>query len=167
MKVIFDLSAQQIVIEGDGVDLLKVIQAARDIAPNLPKIQISMKHDSAPKSHREVTPATNFNNGHAGQTMKQFVKALKLDNAAERITAIAYYVKRWEGKDVFSPKEMGEWFTICGFQKPSQMPVAIFDSKRKYGYLESGGHSKWRLTTNGENLVVSKLNQSEDEGSQA
>lgn len=37
------------------------------------------------------------------------------------------------------------------------MPVAVFDTKRKYGYIESTGHGAWRVSTSGENLIVGKL----------
>ena len=33
MRVVFDLRAARIAIEGDGPELLKVLQAARDLAP--------------------------------------------------------------------------------------------------------------------------------------
>jgi hypothetical protein len=167
MKLVFDFAAQQIGIEGDGPELLKLLQAARELAPELSHIQIATR---GPGSARQASTAAveqkiAGRNGHSdlvGQTMRQFVRSLPLDNAAERIAAIAYYVKTQEGRESFAPKEMSEWFTHCGLQKPAQMPVAIFDAKRKYGYLESGGHGKWRLTTGGENLVVGKQNQIEE-----
>jgi hypothetical protein len=42
------------------------------------------------------------------------------------------------------------------------MPVAVFYAKKKFGYVQSAGRGKWRLTTNGENLIVGKLNQADD-----
>jgi hypothetical protein len=90
-------------------------------------------------------------------TLRQFVRSLTLDNASERIAAIAYYANKVEGRQTFSPKEIDGWFTMCGFQKPAQMGVAIFDCKRKYGYLENVGRGMWKISTQGENLILGKL----------
>ncbi|HQU46417.1 MAG TPA: hypothetical protein PK867_26660, partial [Pirellulales bacterium] len=64
-----------------------------------------------------------------------------------------------ENRPSFSPKELDGWFTMCGFQKPSQMPVALFDTKRKYGYADNIGRGMWRISTQGENLITAKLNE--------
>jgi hypothetical protein len=92
--------------------------------------------------------------------MRQFARALSLNNAPERIAAIAYYVNKIEGRHSFAPKDMDGWFTMCGFQKPSQMPVALFDAKRKYGYIDNIGRAMWRISTQGENLIAKKKEDS-------
>jgi hypothetical protein len=79
---------------------------------------------------------------------------------AEKIAAIAYYVNKVEGKHSFSPKDVDGWFTMCGFQKPTQMGVALFDAKRKYGYVENIGRAMWRISTQGENLILGKTEES-------
>jgi hypothetical protein len=165
MKVIFDLALRQILIEGDGPELIKVLQTARDIAPSLPNIQIATRGAAVPappiNNHGEAIVPSQATQA-IGTTMRQFVRGLSLDNAAERIAAIAYYTKTHEGRDSFSPKEMDVWFGQCGLQKPSQMGVAIFDTKRKYGYIDNGnGRGQWRIAIGGENLVIGKLNQAE------
>jgi hypothetical protein len=55
---------------------------------------------------------------------------------------------------------MDGWFTMCGFQKPAQMPVALFDAKRKYGYTENTGRGMWRISNQGENLMIAKVEES-------
>ncbi|MEX2167873.1 MAG: hypothetical protein WD851_01060 [Pirellulales bacterium] len=162
----FDFAAQRISIEGDAPRILDVLQEARNLAPLLTEIRINTARPESPQSH-ETPPQTesdnSLSNGQkaSGTTIKQFIRKLRLLNSAERIAAIAYYVKQYESRDTFSPKEMSGWFTIAGQTKPSQMSVAVFDAKKKYGYLDSTGHGKWKLTPNGENLVVSKLNEME------
>lgn len=160
MRVTFDFAAGKIAIDGDGPELLKLLEAARNVAPSISEIQVSMNREPQvqPAPSQSAVGAANPTS-HAGLTLRQFVRPLRLDNAAERVAAIAFYKKTHEGVDTFSPREMDGWFTQAGLQKPSQMPVAVFDAKRKYGYLESGGHGKWRLTNNGENLVNGKLHQ--------
>jgi len=178
MKVTFDLAARQISIDGDGPELLKLLETVRAVAPQLPNIQIATKGElhAPPALYTGTGPGTGTGVGmvnqdysppsigalQSGQTVRQFVRGLPLDNAAERIAAIAYYIKTHEGRNDFSPKEMDSWFSICGLQKPAQMGVAIFDTKRKYGYIDNGnGRGQWRLTIGGENLVIGKLNQAE------
>lgn len=167
MKVVFDFAAEQIVIEGDRQECIDVLQIAKDLAPNLTSIRIETARPRAdgesPSGVAKSVASASNGSGRGGQTLRQFVRRLTLNNAAERIAAIACYVKNQEERDTFSPKEMESWFTFAGLQKPSQMPVAIFDTKRKYGYVESAGHAKWKLTTQGENLVTGKLNQMEPE----
>lgn len=87
---------------------------------------------------------------------------MKLGNTSERLAAIAYYVKHHEEEETVSPKQMSRWFTICGFQKPSQMGVAFSDARRQHGYVENVGRGEWRITTNGENLIIGKLNETEE-----
>ena len=97
------------------------------------------------------------------KTLRQFVRSLAFANAAERIAAIAYYVNKIEGKPSFSPMEMDGWFTMCGFQMPSQMSVALYDTKRKYGYAENIGRAMWRISNQGENLIIAKIEDSSGE----
>ena len=84
---------------------------------------------------------------------------MTLENIAERVAAIAYSVNKVEGRPSFSPKEMDGWFTMCGFQKPSQMPLALFDTKRKYGYAENISRGLWRISNQGENLIIRKTEE--------
>jgi len=89
--------------------------------------------------------------------MRQFARSLTLSNSAERIAAIGYYVNKIQGKTSFSPKEVDGWFTMCGFQKPAQMSVTLYDAKRKYGYVDNIGRGMWRISNQGENLIIAKI----------
>lgn len=166
MKVVFDIAAGRVAIEGDGPELLNVLQVARSLAPDVKQIQIITSNEAtsnsdAPGDERQESPHTSSVtlSSQVPKTLRQFARALTLNNATEKITAIAYYVNKIEGRHSFSPKEMDGWFTMCGFQKPSQMPVAIFDAKRKYGYMENSGRAMWRISNQGENLIAAKLEE--------
>jgi hypothetical protein len=168
MKVMIDISAGRLAIEGDGPDLIKVLEAARALAPNLSQIQIvTTSAESRPSGalllkengHEPSTPQSA-----ATKTLRQFARSLTLDNASERIAAIAYYVNKLEGRQSFSPKELDGWFTMCGFQKPSQMPVALFDAKRKYGLMENTGRGTWRISNQGENMILRKIEEIAERG---
>jgi len=87
---------------------------------------------------------------------------LSLSNSAERIAAVGYYANKIEGKQSFAPKEIDGWFTMCGFQKPAQMAVAIYDAKRKYGYVENIGRGMWRISNQGENLIIGKIEDAQE-----
>jgi hypothetical protein len=168
MKITLDFAANKISIEGDAPQLLEIIAAVREAVPSIEEIVITTNSTRAPHSGpgpgeslpRLPSPPRSGSNGKTlnGQTIRQFVRSLPLRTAQERIVAIAYYMKHQEGRDVFSPKEMDGWFSICALPKPSQMPVALSDAKRHAGYVDSAGYGKWKLTNNGENLVVGKLN---------
>jgi hypothetical protein len=162
MKVVFDVTAGRLAIEGDGPELLKVLDAARSLAPNVSQIQIitSRESEGAESSPESRQSLSSPNSARSAQTLRQFARALALNNTAERIAAIAYYVNKVEGRPGFSPKEMDGWFTMCGFQKPSQMPIALFDTKRKYGYAESVSRGTWRISNQGENLIIAKREES-------
>ncbi len=141
---------------------------ARELAPNIAQIQIVTSGGELGVSQTQSTQSRDTRNGAdsgrsaAPSTLRQFARSLSLGNASERIAAIAYYVNKVEGKQAFSPKEMDGWFTMCGFQKPSQIAVALFDSKRKYGYLENIGRAMWRISNQGENLILAKLEEGKD-----
>jgi hypothetical protein len=163
MKVLFDLSSGRIAIEGDGPELLKILQAARELAPNVTQIQITSNvAETGPTNSEEAQRRSSSHSSSisaSAMTMRQFARSLALDNASERIAALAYYANKIEGKPSFSPKEMDGWFTMCGFQKPSQMPMALFDTKRKYGYAESVSRGSWRVSNQGENLIIRKIEE--------
>ena len=163
MKVVFDLAAGRLAIEGDGPELIKILEVARDLAPSIAQIQIvtstsDRERDTQPLSQPSNNPQNGLESSPPATpgTMRQFARSLSLNNAPERIAAIAFYVNKIEGRHSFAPKEMDGWFTMCGFQKPSQMPVALFDAKRKYGYVDNIGRAMWRISTQGENLIARK-----------
>jgi hypothetical protein len=162
VNVSFNFATSSVSIEGDGAELVQVLQLVREIAPNLPNISIVAQAATGPKP-APVGNGQSAGNAEIGtggnQTMRQFVRKLNLTNQSERIAAIAYYQSRHAAIPTFSPKEMGEWFLQCGMQRPQQMPVAVFDAKKKYGFLESAGHGSWKISTQGENLIVGKLEE--------
>jgi hypothetical protein len=92
-------------------------------------------------------------------TLREFVKLVSPNNLADQIPTIGGYQARYHGHDTFSPKQMADWFTHSGLQKPAQMPVALFAAKQRYGYLENPGHGKWKVSTAGENAVTRKLEE--------
>jgi hypothetical protein len=161
MKVVFDVAAGRLAIEGDGADLIKVLEVARELAPAISQIQIITSKLTAeiPRDNPTTgspTGASTTTSATVG-TLRQFARSLGLGNIAERVAGIAYYVNVIEGRPSFTPKEMDGWFTQCGFQKPSQMPLALFDTKRKYGYAESVARGMWRISNQGENFIIAKI----------
>lgn len=158
MKVIFDLSAQRISIEGDGPEVVDLLKLAKELAPKIPEITLisgpakatSNSHNAGGNGAPPVDQPT--------QTMRQFVKRLSLTNTAERVAAVAFYLKK-VGRPTFSPKEMGALFTQCGLSKPTKMPVAVFESKRRFGYVESTGYGAWSIAPEGENMIVRKMEE--------
>ncbi len=159
MKVMFDLKAGRIAIEGDGPELLKVLEVAREIAPRVTQIQITADTGDLEKPTEDFERPANDVRSQSRQTMRQFARSLALDNVAERIAALAYYSQTVEGRQAFSPKEMDGWFTMCGFQKPGQMPVALYDTKRKYGYTDNVSRGNWKISNQGENLIIRKIEE--------
>ena len=157
MQVHFDLKSQSVKIEGESPDILKILEAVRDLAPNLPNISISIDGDMNGQQKQKPDSSGSSN----GVTLRQFVRKLPLKTQAEKIAAIGYFKKVHEDTGTFSPKEMSGWFTVCGFKKPNQMPVAFSDARKRNDYIESVTLGSWKITTNGENLVIGKLNDLE------
>lgn len=169
MKVVFDIAAGRLAIEGDGPELVKVLEIARELAPSISQIQIVTTRSPSKTPSSPDAIATNGASS-AGRslvptvpkTLRQFGRSLSFNNISERIAAIAYYVNKIESRPSFSPKEMDGWFTMCGFKKPAQMHLALFDSKRKYGYAESVARGIWRISNQGENLIIRKIEESRE-----
>lgn len=166
MKVVIDVAAGRLSLEGDAPELLEVLRAARELAPSVRQIQI-VTSSTSPDSRNDASsnneappPPPPSTSGRS--TLRQFARSLTLANAAERIAAIAYYVNKIEGRQSFAPKEMDGWFTMSGFQKPAQMPLAIFDTKRKYGYVDNVARGGWRISNQGENLILRKIEESQE-----
>jgi hypothetical protein len=158
MQVLFDFSKQQITIEGEELELVELLKLVREIAPKIPAINIKAQGSQVSDDPSPPLGAPPARNGSGTtQTMRQFVRSIDLTSMSQKIAAIAYYQKHYGANPTFTPKDMGGFFTHCGFQRPAQMPVALFDAKRKYGYVESSGHGMYRVSTQGENLIVGKI----------
>src|SRR5262245_39863867 len=108
MKVVIDVPAGRLSIEGDGPDLMKVLEAARQLAPTVSQINIvtsgTALRDNGPEQPRDAS-VVHQSQGMGQKTLRQFVRGLNLKNISERIAAIAYYVNKIEGRQGFSPKE--------------------------------------------------------------
>lgn len=168
MKITFDFSAKRVAIDGDGPELVQVLTLVRDLAPTLPSISIETVGAGSPAG----TPAGTLPSGNGAggataggsppSTMRQFVRSLALGSMSEKIAAIAFYQARHLQKPTFSPKEMGDLFTQCGLEKPAQMPVAVYDAKKKNGLVENASHGTWKLSTQGENFIIRKLEEASE-----
>ncbi len=145
-KVIFDLRRGVISVEGNTADLGKLFEAVRAAAPSFKEIRIV----SGEGSNRAAQSSTS---GERPSSMHDFARRFSFNNTYERIAALAYYALKYQAKAQFSAKDMINWFTLCGFKQPSQMPVALSDAKRKYEYIENKGRGQWVLAVDGENLV--------------
>jgi hypothetical protein len=133
------------------------VRFQRPIARTSEQIQ-----DSSTESRRMANGNLGAVQNAPTGTLRKFVRSLSLRNMSERIAAIAYYVNKIEKRPSFSPKEMDGWFTMCGMQKPSQMSLALFDAKRKYGYMESPSRGVWKVSNQGENLIIRKVEESHE-----
>ena len=155
VKVTFDFKAGQILVEGAEGDLIKIAQEAKSLAPLLSEIRIITEqvHAKVPESH---DASLNSNLESNKRSMREFAKSLSLSNTYERIAALAYYAIKVENKPSFTVKEISNWFGLCGFKKPAVMPVALSDTKRKYGYIDSKGRDQWIISTSGENLILER-----------
>lgn len=153
VKLTFDFGSRQIIIEGKGDELVKLMLEVKSLIPHFAEIRII---DEKKTTNPQLIPgqiSTQIPEQNKG-SLRQFTKSLSLSNTYERIAAIAYYAIKVEGKSSFTVKEMGDWFGLCGFQKPAVMPVALSDAKRKYGYVESKGRDQWIISTAGENKIM-------------
>ena len=154
VKVTFDFKAGQILVEGAEGDLIKIAQEAKSLAPLLSEIRIITEQVNS--KSLEVANTTSSDVEPNKRSMRDFAKSLSLGNTYERIAALAYYAIRVENKSSFSVRDISNWFGLCGFKKPAVMPVALSDTKRKYGYVDSKGRDQWIISTAGENLILEK-----------
>ncbi|MBI3320322.1 MAG: hypothetical protein HYZ89_07050 [Candidatus Omnitrophica bacterium] len=150
-KITFDLRAGRIVIEGAEAELVKILQESKSIAPHFKDINIHGEVANADEVRGIATPSGRKT------TVREFARSLPVNSFYERIAAIAYHVIKYENRASFSPKEMENWFGLCGFQKPKNMRMAFNDAKRKYGYIERKGHGQWTIATGGENKILEVL----------
>lgn len=169
MQVVFDFANQRINVDGEGQELVQLFSLLKEIAPQIPSITFSSSSSGAKGAGTNNDQGGNGNSGNGGsdikQTMRQFVRSLSLGSMSEKICAIAYYQKTVLSRSSFSPKEMGDWFVQCGLEKPAQMPVAVFDAKKKNGYLDNAGHGSWKLDTQGENMIIRKIEEAGEQRS--
>ena len=159
-RVTFDLRRGTILVEGPADDLTKLFDAVRAAAPTLKQISIVTNDAVAPVALPAADAPTQERienvptQAHRTPAMRDFARRFPFENTSQRIAVLAYYAAKYDRKPSFSVKEMNDWFGLCGFKKPTQMPVALSDAKRKYGYVESKGRDQWVITTGGENLVL-------------
>jgi hypothetical protein len=153
--VTFDLKRGTVTIEGPAEDLGRLFDAVRAAAPALR--QISIVTTGAVETHDDG-PATVDASAEGASarvpSMRDFARQFFFENTSDRIAVLAYYSSKYNRKTTFSVREMNDWFGLCGFKKPKQMPIAMSDARRKYGYVESKGRDQWALATTGENRVL-------------
>jgi len=155
LKVTFDFAAHKIIVEGEEGDLLKIAQAAKELVPSFSEIGIISQPASPTVSASVIAPHSATQEGlKRAPGIREFAKSLPLSNNYEKIAALIYHATKIQNKPYVNLKELGEWFGLCGFSKPSFMPVAVSDAKRKYDYITSKARDQWTLSTTGENLIL-------------
>lgn len=170
MQVVFDFANKKVVVDGDGPDLVNIFSLIKEIAPKLPSITFTSTGSVDSSSGGNGGGGNGSGGGEGGgnsqtghnQTMRQFVRSLSLGSLSEKITAIAYYQSKVLSRPTFSPKDMADWFTQCGLEKPTQMSVAVFDTKKRNGFIENAGHGSWKVSTQGENFIIRKTEESKE-----
>lgn len=157
LKVTFDPRTGKISVEGESKDLIAVLEAAKGVAPHFKHLSVGPAASGAETDESaDGKDAHGAGGGGRKPAMRDFGRSLVLDNVYQRIAALAYHAIKIEGRTSFSPKEMDDWFGLCGFKKPANMRVALADAKAKYGYIVSKGYAQWTIATGGENLVMEK-----------
>ncbi len=155
-RVTFDFRRGTIAVEGPTDDLTKLFEAARAAAPALKHIKIVTNDAVATTSpaHERVEQLPIVGANNRPPAMRDFARSFTFENTYQRIAVLAFYSAKYDQRPSFTVKDMNDWFGLCGFKKPSQMPVALSDARRKYGYVESKGRDQWTIATGGENLVL-------------
>src|SRR5262245_58603229 len=151
-RVTFDLRRGMIVVEGPTDDLTKLFEAVRAAAPALK--QINIVANDAIATPALTTPdrveQLGSSQNHRAPAMRDFARRFTFENAAQRIAVLAHYAAKYDHKPSFTVRYMSDWFSLCGFKPPTQMPFALSDARRKYGYVENKGRDQWTISTVGE-----------------
>lgn len=157
-RIIFDLVRGTVNIEGVEAQLLNIVQELRKLAPKM-EIRILTGAASGVGGSQDTPhePGHGTSIGERKPAIREFARSLPTTNTYERIAALAYHATKIDKRAAFSPKEMEDWFSLCGFKKPSNMRVALADGKRKYGYVVNRGRGQWTLATGGENIIMEML----------
>ena len=156
MKITFDLRGGRIVLEGTEADSIKLLEAVKAVAPAIKHITLDAKGESPttefPLATVSVIPGMTAS--PSTTSLRDFARSLPTSSYYERVATIAYFVAKREGRASFTPKEMEDWFGLCGFKKPSNMRVILADAKHKYAFVTNRGRGQWVINTAGENLVL-------------
>jgi len=155
-KVTFDLRAGRISIEGTDKEVIKILREAKAVAPHFKHITIGPETTSQPNNRSEDLdlPGGGGSGRNQEPAIREFGRSLPVNTHYERIAALAYHAIKIDRRASFSPKEMEDWFGLCGFKKPGNMRVALADAKHKYDYVTNKGRGQWTITTGGENLII-------------
>ena len=86
-----------------------------------------------------------------------FYKEKKPSGHDETVMVFAYYLKRYEGLNEFSPTDIERCYDEVGVRKPSRVRQTIINIKNNKGWLTPSKRGFYRLTNIGENLVVQDL----------
>ena len=165
IKLSFDFRTMRLNLEGEGKDLISVLEAVKVAAPSFDEIRLfglgKMPDESdapafVPNAGGAAAPGVG---GLKPVGVREFTKTLSLDSQFIKIAAVAFYHREFAQKATFTAKEMGDWFGLCGFQKPKQMSVALSDTLRRRAFIENKGRDQWALSTTGENAVRKLMGQ--------
>jgi hypothetical protein len=88
------------------------------------------------------------------QTIQSFFKDKRPANAYEAIALAIHYKRTFEEKTEFDVSEIRTALRQAAFRPPDDMPQALTDCRRRYGYVQVGTKKGlWTLTHQGETLV--------------
>ena len=119
---------------------------------------LQLHEEKLAKIHKEteVIPETREIFGIKEMSLPEFLGKINLKNNAERMTAIAYYMKIVEGLEDFALKDLLERWKKAALKMPGN-PNRDFKNAIKKGYISPAGDKKYYITRTGIEFMENKL----------
>lgn len=119
-------------------------------------------------SAEQATPTLSLSPGAASAgvltdgnplPLREFARPFAHRKLYERIALLLHYA-RSSGHSSITPKELSDWFGLCGFKTPVRMDKALDNVMRQRRLVERTGPGQWGLTAAGESVALDLLESS-------
>jgi len=150
--VAFDLRRGRIFV-GGGEELAKLLKLSPEAEGQLARPgQLAQAGDGS---------ATN---GYR-TSVREFARRFAHRKLYERIAILLYYAHRIEDRSTLTPRDLNDWFGLCGFKTPTRMDKALDSLMRQRRIVERTGPGQWTLTAAGESVALDLLESAAANGS--
>ncbi len=89
--------------------------------------------------------------------IKEFIKEKKPSGAMQTAVVLAYYLKKYEGKETFTKEDIKKIWTASGQKPPKKIWQSVIDGKNRYQWFEQVSKGEYKLSPHGIYFVENEL----------
>lgn len=89
--------------------------------------------------------------------IKEFIEEKKPSGAMQIAVVLAYYLKKYEGKETFTKEDIKKIWIASGQKPPKKIWQSVIDGKRRHQWYEEVSRGEYELSLHGIYFVENEL----------